>query len=288
MNRRDVFAERNASFAAEEAKYRISPGDALMLHQNAKLAEYMTEIGAYVEQLAEEQRKTQMHLADVIFIKNRHSAEAVLDSSQQLTEENRRLEEENTELKSLLRNHMPNIQLFRTAAMIFALCAISFLGWLWLNIELVHPVFALLGMPASIGFMIMARIAGRLKENREETKTPQIEGVLDELRLMKISIPEPAAVKDYLLRYPDIGRVLPSLCKITSERFEMPAQLSLEVYEDSEIDDEDLTLYVRQEDYDDQIMDIIEEIRTEYYKLLTGKSGWLHLTTDFRPPKSRR
>lgn len=261
-------------------KHSAPPEFMQKLQDHNQLAELMVELGGQAEQLL---GKTPLSV--VVPAKGKPSAETVLDSSQELAEENRRLEEENAELKSLLRNHMPHIQLFRTAAMIFALCAIFFLGWLWLNIELVHPVFALLGMPASIGFMIMARIAGRLKENREETKTPQIEGVLDELRLMKIAIPEPAAVKDYLLRYSDIGRVLPSLCKITSERFEMPTQLSLEVYGDSEIDDEDLTLYVRQEDYDDQIMDIIEEIRTGYYKLLTGKSGWLHLTTDFRPPK---
>jgi hypothetical protein len=112
-----------------------------------------------------------------------------------------------------------------------------------------------------------------------------IEEVLSELQQLNVVVPKPAEVRDYLLNYPGMIDLLQPFCRIAREGFEIPTQLSLEVYRDPEVDDEDLTLYVRQEHCDDQIMDIIEDIRTEYYKHLTGESGWLHLTTDFRPPK---
>lgn len=112
-----------------------------------------------------------------------------------------------------------------------------------------------------------------------------IEAVLSWLRSIDIVIPKPAAVRSYLLRYPDMTHLLSSVCKLARERFEMHTQLSLEVYQDSEIEDEYLTLYVRQENYDEQILDIIESISAAYEEAVAGKSGWLLVTTDFRPPR---
>jgi hypothetical protein len=91
-------------------------------------------------------------------------------------------------------------------------------------------------------------------------------------------------VRDYLDRYPDITHLLPSVCSVTRERFGIGTRLSLEVYHDPEIDDEYLTLYVRQKHYDKQIMKTIEDIWATYDEELAERSGWLHVTTDFRPP----
>ena len=62
----------------------------------------------------------------------------------------------------------------------------------------------------------------------------------------------------------------------------MNTQLSLEVYHDPEIEDEYLTLYVRQADYDEHVLSTIEDIRAGYEGELAGRSGWLLVTTDFR------
>jgi len=98
-------------------------------------------------------------------------------------------------------------------------------------------------------------------------------------------VPQPAEVRDYLLRYPDMTDLLLSVCKMARERFGAPTQLSLEVYHDPEIEDEYLTLYVRQENYDEQILDKVESICAEYEKMIAGRSGWLLVTTDFQPPR---
>ncbi|MBI1927294.1 hypothetical protein HYR99_24015 [Candidatus Poribacteria bacterium] len=116
--------------------------------------------------------------------------------------------------------------------------------------------------------------------------TSQIEAVLSWLRSIEsIVIPEPAAIRSYLLRYPDMTELLPPVCKLARERFGVHTQLSLEVYRDSEIEDEYLTLYVRQENYDEHILDMIESISAAYEDEVAGKSGWLLVTTDFRSPR---
>ncbi len=119
--------------------------------------------------------------------------------------------------------------------------------------------------------------------------TSKIEEVLSELLLIPILIPQPDEVRSYLLSYPDIANLLPPVCEMARERFGKFVQLSLEVYHDPEIEDEYLTLYVRQEHYDEQIMDRIKEIRatyeTEYETELIDTAGWFLVTTDFYPPK---
>lgn len=115
--------------------------------------------------------------------------------------------------------------------------------------------------------------------------TSEIEAALSWLGSEGIVIPQPATVRDYLLRYPDITDLLLSVCEATRRRFDAQTQLSLEVYRDPEIEDEYVTLYVRQQKYDESVMRQIKEIRKEYEEMLVGKSGWFLLTTDFRPPR---
>lgn len=115
--------------------------------------------------------------------------------------------------------------------------------------------------------------------------TSQIEEVLSHLQEYWITIPKPTEVRYYLIRYPDLCNILPHICKIARDQFGIQTQLSLEIYSDPEIEDEYLTLYIRQQDYDQDILDKIEDIRAQYEAILSGKSGWFLLTTDFRPPK---
>ncbi|HWP93152.1 MAG TPA: hypothetical protein VNN20_13245 [Thermodesulfobacteriota bacterium] len=115
--------------------------------------------------------------------------------------------------------------------------------------------------------------------------TSQIEEALNQLHQDWIEIPKPAEVRDYLIRYPDLASILPFVCKVARERFGVYPELSLEVYCDPEIEDEYLTLYVRQENYDEDILSAIEDISAQYESILMGKSGWFLVTTDFRSPK---
>jgi hypothetical protein len=113
----------------------------------------------------------------------------------------------------------------------------------------------------------------------------QVESVIKHVLSEEIIIPKLEEVRSYLTYYPDIIELVKFACNETRKRFELPTQLSLEVYHDPEIDDEYLTLYVRQEKYDDDIMDIITDIRSIYGNELCDKSGDFHITTDFNYPR---
>ena len=114
--------------------------------------------------------------------------------------------------------------------------------------------------------------------------TSQIETLLNWLIDQRVLIPQPAEVRNYLLRYFDLTRVLRLTCKLAVDWFGRQSQLSLEVYHDPEIEDHYLTLYIRQLQYNEDILKRIEELRAEYEIDLTDSSGWLLVTTDFRPP----
>jgi len=101
-----------------------------------------------------------------------------------------------------------------------------------------------------------------------------------------IRVPEVPKVKNYLSNFPELIEILPSVCKVTREKFPPDkAQLSLEVTKDFSEDTEFLILYVRQEQYDEKIMEIIDDIRSTYGEKLIGKQGWILVTTDFCPPE---
>lgn len=99
-----------------------------------------------------------------------------------------------------------------------------------------------------------------------------------------IRIPEAPKLKNYLSNFPYLIEILLAVCNLTRERFPHNAQLSLEFDRDIEGKDE-LILYVRQDHYDEDFMDIIDDIRARYSDKLIGKKGWLLVTTDFSSPE---
>ena len=109
-----------------------------------------------------------------------------------------------------------------------------------------------------------------------------IEPTLERMRAQSIRIPRSAEVRNYLARYPDILPLSRKVCELASAEFAGKATLSLELYVDPEIDDRRLTLYVRQDPYDQSIWDGIERIRESYEDEIADLSGWLHVTVDFR------
>ena len=74
-------------------------------------------------------------------------------------------------------------------------------------------------------------------------------------------------------------------CMLAASNFDSDTQLSLELYSDPEYGDESLRLYVRQENYDNKIMDKIDQIYNSYHKDLMGLSTDFFVTTDFQLPQ---
>ncbi len=86
---------------------------------------------------------------------------------------------------------------------------------------------------------------------------------------------------------PGLADLLPSLCARALQEFGDQSELSLEMYHDPEIEDHYLVLYVRQQPYDDKIMERINNIWAPFEAQLSAASGYLLVTTDFRPSRCK-
>ncbi|MDD1686528.1 hypothetical protein [Methanoregula sp.] len=94
----------------------------------------------------------------------------------------------------------------------------------------------------------------------------------------------PGEVIDYLQKHRGIYDLTLYACTLTEEEFGSRAQISLELYKDPEIDDQYLTIYVRQNEYEPDIIKKIDAICKEYASAMTGEEGYILVTTDFHPP----
>lgn len=108
--------------------------------------------------------------------------------------------------------------------------------------------------------------------------------VLNKILSHRVKTPSQREVWDYLLQHIDVIDILPSITRVTSDAFNADTQLSLELYHDPEIEDMYLAVFARSGHYDEQFLEVIKHVRAIYTELLTGKSGWILVTTDFDAP----
>ncbi len=111
----------------------------------------------------------------------------------------------------------------------------------------------------------------------------EIGALLEELEEQGVSCIQKHAIREYLLEFPDLLDVIPIAVRAAKEIFP-EGQLVLGVYQDPEVDDRYLALYVRLPDYDESFLQRLEEAEAGFIDRLSNKAGWLQLTTDFRTP----
>jgi hypothetical protein len=114
--------------------------------------------------------------------------------------------------------------------------------------------------------------------------TEPIEEKLNWLVANGVRIENPSLVRAYLLQYSDLLIVVPSVWQRASELLSSSTQFTLAVYRDPEIRDEYLSLYARQREYEENILESIDAINSLCEELLSGLNGFLLTTTDFRAP----
>jgi len=114
----------------------------------------------------------------------------------------------------------------------------------------------------------------------------------------QVRVKNPKLVRRYLRKFNDMIDVVPEAVNAAKRHFP-EAQLVLELYQDPEIDDRHLVLYVRLWNYDESVMervriargelrsfiDRLEEAEKEFLHHLVDKRGWIQLTTDFQKPE---
>jgi hypothetical protein len=113
-----------------------------------------------------------------------------------------------------------------------------------------------------------------------------IDGSLRSLqKYLGFEFPHPSEVINYLLQHRNFYDIVLLACVLTEEQFGQNSQISLELYSDPEIDDQYLTIYVRQTEYEPDIMKKIDLICEDYTKVMDIDQGYLLVTTDFQPPR---
>ena len=123
------------------------------------------------------------------------------------------------------------------------------------------------------------------ESNQGAIAAVDVEALLNWTAFRQIVISRVAEVRDYLFTHPDLLDLLARVCQLALYKAGNDTELSLEVYRDPEIQDEYLTLYARRDDYDADFIMILEGIRSAYQEELSGRSGWILVTTDFGVPR---
>ena len=114
---------------------------------------------------------------------------------------------------------------------------------------------------------------------------PTSKPTLDRLAPLRVNVLRRGEVQQYLTKHADLASPLEGLCSELREAFGPDAELSLEMYQDPEVREKYLTLYVRQSKYGSDIMDRIEAVAGRFMSQLESASGHLLITTDFRRPR---
>src|ERR1700730_13977472 len=92
-------------------------------------------------------------------------------------------------------------------------------------------------------------------------KTPPISSqtaISKRLAAQNILVPNQEEIAPYLDEHAPLGKLLPKICAKLRQEFGKEVELSLELYKDPEIDDRYLSLYVRLEKYDADILQRID------------------------------
>ena len=112
-------------------------------------------------------------------------------------------------------------------------------------------------------------------------KFQNVSDALDQLAGHDILLSHRDDLETYLEMHPELAGLLGDMCKKIRAAFGPAAELSLERYNDPEIDDEYLTLYIRQDLYAPDIIDRIDAACADFHRPLEAVSGYFLVTTDF-------
>jgi hypothetical protein len=138
----------------------------------------------------------------------------------------------------------------------------------------------------------------KMKKNGSEIKA-KVDELMERLdQEPQVRVKNPNLVRRYLRRFNDMIDVVPVAVN-AAKRYFPEAQLVLDLYQDPEIEDRYLVLYVRLWSYDESVMERVREARKElnsfidrlkeaekeFLHRLVEKRGWIQMTTDFQKPE---
>ena len=102
-----------------------------------------------------------------------------------------------------------------------------------------------------------------------------------------VVVPNQQEVEHFLAEHASLQSLLPQICERVRAEFGRDAELSLELYRDPEIDDQYLSLEVRQGHYGADIIERLDRLSEQFANELERCTGDILLTTNFRAPRSQ-
>ncbi|HEY6331568.1 MAG TPA: hypothetical protein VI756_19745 [Blastocatellia bacterium] len=112
------------------------------------------------------------------------------------------------------------------------------------------------------------------------------ESAVDAARSVGIRIPDIHAVRSYIADHPDMASLIERMALDAYSALGSEADLSLEVYRDSEVDDHYLTLYVRKPELSAADLETIDRFSEEFAQPIVTASVWVIVLPDYRPSRS--
>ncbi len=142
-------------------------------------------------------------------------------------------------------------------------------------------------LQAELGLADVCRVSFPVAQVGSRAVSVEIEALLEWAKEQRIRIPKPGEIRNYLSRYSDMVEVARIGCRAATEAFGPETELSLEVYHDPEFEDEYLVLFIRQREYPDDLLEVIDSVQEQYEAELQRRTGWFLVTTDFQSPGDR-
>jgi hypothetical protein len=130
-----------------------------------------------------------------------------------------------------------------------------------------------------IRFDIDALMAWLAQQVQLEPITLRIDALMAWLA-RQVQLEDPDSIQEYLLQFIDLLDLIPHAVEVVRKHFP-EACMVMTVYQDPEIDDRYLVLYIRLRQYDDSFLDRLEKAERDFLPLLANKRGWIQLSTDF-------
>ncbi len=87
-------------------------------------------------------------------------------------------------------------------------------------------------------------------------------------------------IKNYLSLFSDLIELIPIAVSVAKKHFP-EAHIVIDLYEDPEIDDSYIVLYIRLSHYDNSFIEQLAAAESEMLPLLVNKKGWIQFSTDF-------
>ena len=118
-------------------------------------------------------------------------------------------------------------------------------------------------------------------QGSENTDGPELQALGE--RGVAVDPGDATRVVRYLRDYPEMTTAICRAAETVTAAVGGAAKLALQVYQDPEIDDQVLTLRVRVPQYDQRVLDALDEAMVACEPVEAKSGGWLVVTTDFVP-----